>query len=138
MQHIKFSKKIEWLRPYVECVKGMVNLDKLKGISTFKVPLSKVKTTEACLIRYDAKNFKMTITLYDHTRVRQKNGKFKVQHRKHRLNYILDSLAHELAHLKYFDHRPEHLELQAKLLIRMSKVAKKHGITDITVPWKDK
>jgi hypothetical protein len=138
MDHIILSKKLEWLRPFLDAAKGLVNTDKLKAISHYTVPTSKVKRTEACLIRYDAKVYKMTITLYDHLRVKQKNGKFKIEHRRHRLSYILDSLAHELAHLKYFDHRPEHTILQCKIMIRMAKVAKKLQITDTTVPWRSK
>jgi predicted metal-dependent hydrolase len=138
MQHIILSKKLEWLRPYLDAAKGLVNTDKLKAITHYTVPISKVKHTEACLIRYDTKNYKMTITLYDHKRVKLPNGKFKMTHKRHRLSYILDSLAHELAHLKYFDHRPEHIVLQCKILARMAKVAKKLQITDTTMPWRSK
>ena len=138
MKHIKFSKRNEWLREYVESAHGLVNLDKLKSVTTFTVPTSKIKKTEACLTRYDSKNFKMTLTLYDHIRVRRTNGKIKVEHKRHNFNYVLDSLAHELAHLKFFDHRPEHLALQARILVRMTKIASKNGILDITMPWRNK
>lgn len=132
---IKCSKAVEWLLPYIQCADGLVNLDKLKSITTFKVPVSKIKQTEACLTRYDAKNFRMTITLYEQVRVRHGN-RYKVENVRHRLSYVLDSLAHELAHLKQFDHKPAHLALQAKIMIRMAKVAEQQGITDLTLQWK--
>ncbi len=135
MKHIKYSKSIDWLVPYVECAKGLVNLNKLKVVTTFKVPVSKIKQTEACLIRYDAKNYKITLTLYNQKRKRV-NSKIKIKSVKNTISFVLDSLAHELAHLKYFDHRPEHLALQARILIRMTKVAKLQGILDLDRQWK--
>jgi len=43
---------------------------------------------------------------------------------------VLITLAHELAHLKHWEHTPEHFKLQTQILARFAKVLKDLGIKD--------
>ena len=137
---IKFWKSVEWLRPFINSGNGLVPLHKIREVMGFKVALHKQTQSAATTIKFysdrggSATYFKITINTHDYTVKTLGNGKFKkVDHRELSMSYVLDSLAHELAHLKYWEHSPEHLVLQCRIMARMAKVAGKKGITDLSV-----
>lgn len=115
-QHTKF------FLPYVNSVKDLVNLKKLTRIKGFKVSLNKSEQIDGQLTRYLSDNTHV-LTIRTHTIT---NGEY----RKRTLEAMLFTLAHELAHLKEWDHCVEHYALQLKILNRFTKVLKKQNITN--------
>ena len=128
---ITYSKKTDFLHEFILCAHGLVNLDKLKTVKDFRVPVTKNIRTEAQLHYYDPKNFTLTINLYNHG----VNAKGKTVSVRKYFAQVIDGLAHELAHLKHFDHGPDHSILQAKIMLRMYRLAKKKGMTDMWQRW---
>lgn len=119
---IKYTKNVQWLKPFVESAKNLVNIYNIKSIRGYLVPLHK----EACK---DGRNISpkgqrkrhITLRIWDH------DG--KKQYRK-RYEDILTVLAHELAHVSYWEHTPDHFELMAKIMVTFKKELVKENITD--------
>jgi hypothetical protein len=133
---MKIHPSLFWVKPFLASANGLVSLKNVLEISAYKVPLSKQSKTDAQLITYTADaTHKIMINTHWQKTESLGNGKFKnTRYKRVRLNFMLDSLAHELAHIKYWDHSPNHLRLQAKLLSRMANIAKQLGIEDLDRP----
>lgn len=127
----KYSRNTRWMKPYVEAVRDIVPLSRLQEVIGFKVPLDKSEQCSATIIRYTGAWYKITLRLWDPKYKNLGGRKFlKTQHKRSDFASVLDSLAHELAHMIHWDHTPEHLILQSKILIRLARVAKKLGVKD--------
>lgn len=129
---IKLSKNIEWLRPFVNSVAHMVPLDKLKSIKGYRVQKNMEENQDGSLIKYGGKYF-MTI------RIQNVPKPPKDMHYKNiRYANLLDTLAHELAHLVHWEHTAEHFRLQAQILLQFSYLLDKVGIEDTSFRWNKK
>lgn len=123
----KYTKNVEWLKDYVEAAEHLVPINQIKKVCGYKVKLGLVESQDAAIhvANSTASKFIITIKLYD-----QFKHNNKLQHVAMPLSCILDSLAHELAHLGTFDHEPEHFRLQNRIMSTFYKVLKKHKIDD--------
>jgi len=130
MSEIRYSKDLLWVKPYVDAVAEMVPLNRLTSITGYKVPIDKVEQCSA-LISKCAGWYRITIRNYRPDYESLGDGKFvKNGHKREYVAVILENLSHELAHLKIWEHTPDHLLLQARLLTRMARQAKKQGLKD--------
>ncbi len=128
---IKYGSKVAWMKDYVQSAKGLVDLSRLTEIQGYQVPLDKEPTSSASILRNQGNWFKIMIRLTKPQFDNLGNGKFKaIAHLPEDLAFLLDSLAHELAHLEYWEHTPSHLKLQAQILVKFAEVAERKEVKD--------
>lgn len=120
---IKYSEQVLWLKPFVEEVKNIVPLYKLKSIKGYKVQRNKQEQSYGSLIKKDINNYTMNIKASSYDKRAKK-------YMDSSMSIILDTLAHELSHLIYWDHDWKHFNLQTKILAKFVKILKKHKILD--------
>lgn len=77
------------------------------------------RTTE-----YDGK-YTIAIKIKDYSKKKRK-------YKNSRLMVILETLAHELAHTKYWEHNYKHFELTGLISVRFARILKKVKIKDIS------
>lgn len=130
----KFTKHVEWLRPFFESAGDLVPIERVKSVQSFKVPRGKTEQTDAIIQRYgNNKTFSISIRTHSQEIVSVPDGdgiKAAVRHKRRYISPLLDSLAHELSHIKHWDHTPAHYELQVKIMLRFAKVLKKLKVKD--------
>jgi len=129
-QAMKMSPELLWLRPFVMCAKDLCNIKRIDGIRGYAVPLDKSEQGDAQIIETIAtKRVVILIRVMNH---RAKNG-IVVSRSPSYISEILDHLAHELAHLKHWEHTPKHYKLQTTIMRRFASILEEQGITDT---WK--
>jgi len=132
----KYSKSTLWLKQFIDLCDGLLPVDRILAVRAYYVPTEKRMLTDACLLWDRGGWYNVTISLEKAKWKTLGNKKFlKEKHTEARLGFILDSLAHELAHIKIKDHHPDHLILQSKILLRFAKHLKKLGIKDTSKPY---
>lgn len=115
-----FSKNLMWLQEYINLVKPILpELKKLKRISS-KTPRKNLKENQLChgIITKYYNGFDHRITLY--TKFIQmslvKEDKVDIVIKPYSTIDTLCFLAHELAHLRFWEHTPEHKLLEANIV----------------------
>lgn len=120
----KFHKDLKFLKPFFLSASGLVPIERVKSVRGFKVSVNKEVLTDASIIRF-GNNKTFTINMRTHSNY--------VYSHKQKYEFIAETLinfAHELAHVLYWDHTPEHFKLQAQIMIKFSGVLKKLKIED--------
>lgn len=106
---IKVSPRLQWILPYIRKAKA-----KMPGL-ILPTQIRSFKPTRKRIMRVLGNVYfeSRVIVLFTHTQLTYKNTKGKVRVKKIvslPRPQILDTLAHELAHMKYPDHNYEHEE----------------------------
>lgn len=121
---MKISKRLKFLIPYLNKDVGkLVNLKKLKAIKTYTIPLNKFDDSDGAIIRYDTNHYVITL------RITKNNYLNQTQSLEYLYN-ILEALAHEISHLKHWNHTPDHYVLTNKIGTLFGKMLKKQGVKD--------
>lgn len=125
--NIKFSKDLEWLIPFVASVYHIIPLHKIKSIKSYKVQKGLSEQSYGSTIKGDKYS---TINL----RVYSYNDNAK-KYRSETISIILDTLAHELSHVKqsnkdFGKHDYKHFRLQSLILFTFSGILEEMGIKD--------
>lgn len=103
-------------------------MKKLIAVKGYRVRYLGQDFTEGCTLK--EKNGTCTITLATHV-----NAVGAISERG--VYNILLTLAHELAHLKEWDHTPKHWKLEARLCYEFAHLLDKTGVPDINCLGKD-
>lgn len=106
---MKISKDLEWLIPFVDEVSHLVPLYRLQSIKGYKQQWNKGVASYGGTHTADGESF--VITLHTHAYVKSKK-----RHEPEAKGLIIDTLAHELAHLVHWEHSWEHFNLQVRIL----------------------
>lgn len=114
------TKNLEWTREYIEAVAHLIpNLKRLKRISHKYGNKEKWQHCHGLITYYDQKHYRITLYLTYHD---QYTDKIKPYSSIDLLQY----LAHELAHLKEWEHTPDHKMLECIIMqIFMVKLKEK-------------
>lgn len=115
----KLDKKLLWVQPYLKEVSNLIPLESLKELKGYYV--------------YETQG----VARQEGQTIRNKSNKYTITLRLNRgdaglifMYDFLHTLAHELAHLKYFEHDYKHIKLTCKIFSKFAKVLKEQGITD--------
>lgn len=123
-REIKYTKNISWVKPFVESVKDLIPIKNITHVRGYQIKYNLNEVTQASTIVNNTTN-DITINLL----VKSYN-KTKKLYKCHLIHYILDCLAHELAHTVEWEHTSKHYKIQARIMLRFSTVIKKLGIKD--------
>jgi hypothetical protein len=122
-QVTKLSKNVRWLAPYLRAAKGLVPTHRLKAIGGFTARPANDQIHVGWTLTDDMKSFRMLLALG----FRERGRLFR-----YRLNDVLQTFAHELAHMVHWDHSPKHWALEARIAARFARVAKRLKVKDVT------
>ncbi len=119
-----YLKGTQWLAPYIKSVNHLIPLQKLVKLQAFKIHLKKETRADGSCNFISRGKYSIAIRLWC------RNEK-RTRHILLYLHDVLYYLAHELAHIKEWEHTPKHYKLQAKILKRFAEVAQSQGIKDM-------
>lgn len=121
--NIKYSKDLEWLKPFVDSAHKLVNLDAIKSIRSYKVKAGLKEQTYGSIIKTVNGECRININPYVW-------NKKKKKYIGETMSVVLDTLAHELSHIKHFNHNYKHFRTQSLILLKFSGIIKKLKIED--------
>lgn len=119
----KLTKSVTFLEPFLKGLQPIIPMHKVSHIRGYRVAKGLNERGQASIIRHSTKRY--TINLKVEALV---DG--NKQHEYQTIEQILLDLAHELAHLKEWQHTPEHFKLQAKVMLHFAKLLKVNDIKD--------
>lgn len=128
---MKIDKHLLFLKPFIEASSSLVDLKRIKAIKAYRVPSHLCERSYASILREgNNKTFTININLWKHVLKGTGKKKYVEKHKRQYLAFILDSLAHELAHVKYWGHPYGHFQLQVKIMAKFGKILRKMNIQD--------
>lgn len=112
---MRISKDLIWLDDYIETIGSLIpNISKLKRVTAIYGSKNKEKTCQAQIWKY--KNGSYRISLYVTFYKKEKKEYFSTMD-------LLCNLAHELSHMQFWTHSPDHKILECLLInIFMTKL----------------
>ena len=116
---MKITKNMLWCDPFIKSVKDLIPLEKLVKVSGYIVPFGKEAINDGSLYKTGNR-----YTLQVRLNYCRKPTK-KAHYERCPLPGILDTLAHELAHIQEWEHSVEHMKLQYRIMQRFANVIKK-------------
>jgi len=117
---MKISKDLSWIREYIEEIHFIVpELRKLKRISS-RVPNKKLNTNQHChgIITKYYNGVDHRITIYTkYLNMSLVSGKVELEIKPYSKIDTLCYIAHEIAHLRFWEHTPDHKSLEATIIL---------------------
>lgn len=126
---MRITKSLEWMRPYLEdAMKVVPEIRLLTAIvaRTPKVNGREVQRAHAMITSYHSGTYHITSFIKKQAVVTY-HPKVKLKLLPYSKKDLLEYLAHEIAHLRYWDHSTHHAILTAELTIRFMKRLSKSG-----------
>lgn len=126
----KFSKNMEWARPYVEAALDLIPKERLRSLGGYIVPANRRIQMYGYTNRDAGGYFDIRLCLNSPA---DPVPKGKLKRRKVKATYLgtaLDTLAHEMAHCAEWEHTVDHMELQLRIMRRFVSVARKLRVQD--------
>ena len=125
---MKLPDKLEWLRAYIDLAKRTVPTSRLRKMYIIPSSLDKRHKLEGCLVEIKkGKQYDIGIYLEYQEMTFSQDGQVHIQLKPYSKMDLVELLAHELAHLKHWEHTPDRRALQAKLAIKFAKQMKEEG-----------
>jgi len=126
---VYISKEIKWLKEYLEIAKEYIpdkKFKQLKKVHSMHPPYNRKSRVYGHLQKDLETNHYSLLIKLSHFPIVRKDGEFKQKEKREYYDKIeiLETLAHELAHLVFWDHTPAHKVLNAILTIKfMTKLS---------------
>lgn len=135
---IKYDRHTRFLKPFIESVSDLIPIEHIVKVKGYWVDGNKQEAQHAAIQKLaNNKHYIITIKIKAQLFQLLPNGNRKfIGHTPDFLASILSHLAHELGHIKHWDHDYKHFRLEAKIMLRFSKVLKELKITDTYKPLK--
>jgi hypothetical protein len=122
------TRELEWLRDYVHAIEPMLpEVKRLKRISGKKAHKDYVQRVHATCWEYYADKKSYKINLYTSKSSVSSLRPLKMKLSKYSTMEILMNLAHELAHLRHWDHTPDHKILECSIALVFMNLLKNDG-----------
>jgi len=125
-----YSKRMLWVKPFVDSVSDLVPVDRIMRIRDYRVKKG-----------LDSLSYGSRLTYGNRYSINIELDVWKKSHKSYvgeTYQIILDTVAHELAHTIHSEHTPKHYQLQARILLRFSRILKDNGILDHSIRWRRK
>ncbi len=128
----RFYKNVRWLEPFFAKTKGLLPLHKVELVMGFQVPLDRCEIINGRCLKDDQGRCTITLRIMNQVwRVNMNSTFTGVKHTRRSIYSILCDFAHELAHVKHWDHTPEHWELECRITRRFISELKRREITNV-------
>ncbi len=114
---MKVSANMQWAIPYLNAAKASVRLDRVKSITGYEPKPWQDNVTQAIIYKKGC--------IYD-IKVNLNDSLSKMA----RLEDLLIALAHELAHIKEWEHTGKHLDELARILRIFARVTMAEKVAD--------
>jgi len=118
----RFTQNVKWLEQYYEDAKHMLGPHRLDKVMGYTVPSNKKALADGRITIYP--DDRAVISLRTH------GARPKGKQQSKTVGAILMVFAHELAHLKYWEHNEKHWQLQCYLLQNFTHTMKVLGLSD--------
>jgi hypothetical protein len=135
----RFSSNLQWMTVFLPLARKYVNIDQIRAIKGYKIPLSKNPDQDAGCTYCGDGTYIITISTHKHeikTRLKTRN---KYKYTTRTLYEMLDDLAHELAHIptwrKRAPHPPRQMNFTGRLMAQFAHKLELFGIKDTWVPF---
>lgn len=132
---IKYAKDALWLQPFIEAAAGYVNIEKITHVRCLKTPLNREEQSYATISvdqNKKRKNVSLNIKMQMHRFEKVSKNLYSVKgYRKLDKYVVLDSLAHELSHMRYWKHDAKHFRLQSRLMLIFANMEYKNEKTKV-------
>lgn len=130
---VKYQQQVAWLEPFVKVSRGLVPLHKLRQVRGYRIPLGKREFTDGTCLTTNFKCFHINVkTHYQNMQHAGNNRLYADSHTPLPIYDVLNTLAHELAHLKEWDHTPAHWRLENRILRRFIRILEKNPKLDVS------
>jgi hypothetical protein len=119
------TKKLEWMRDYIDAVAHLLpHLKQLRRISSKSGNKERFQHCHGLITYKDIRHYRITLYINYHDIVTDKIKPYSMMD-------LLRYLAHELAHLEHWDHTASHTQLECVVLsIFMTKLAQEGYISE--------
>jgi len=131
---IKLDDDLAWFGPYLTCAARLgLPVYRISEVVGYYVPEHKQERQLAAIYLLSNGKYKITIVKWRQQWRRTKKGDtFEVSgwircDQKHYFESTLESLAHEISHLIYWEHNADRWILEKKIALAFAKLAKKRG-----------
>lgn len=122
------AKELEWVREYVQAVQHLLpELKRLKRISAKKAHKDYVQRVHATCWEYYADHKSYKINLYVSKSSVSSLRPLKIKLSRYSTMELLMNLAHELAHLRHWEHTPDHKSLECSIALVFMNMLKNDG-----------
>jgi len=125
----KYTKNVKWVKPFIDGISHLVPVEKLDYIRGYKIRKDFEAAQYGQLTKYSNGRQVLTIKVMDYDKKKKKyvNGY---------IGNILETLAHETAHLMHWEHTIDHYKLQATIQLAFADIMEKLEIEDTDVRFK--
>lgn len=134
---MKIHKKLSWLKEYIELAKPIIpeirNIYFVREIFHQKNKLQKIHAS----LTYEFIFGSYVLSLYTRFKRQAKKPRLAKEEEYSKIE-LLENLAHELAHLKHWEHTPEHKVLESKLSILFMERLLESGYISAEEEYRDK
>ena len=125
---IKLPKNIEWLREYIDLAKSQVPVHRLDKLYVISASTNRSHKIHGVLNELTGrpKSYDLGMYLMYQSYTVGEAG-VSIELKAYSKIDILRTLAHELAHLKHWEHTPQHAILESKITVKFMKKLEKEG-----------
>lgn len=140
--HTTFYKDAEFLIPFYRAALPLLPKSKrLITVRAIKVPLDKQPGAEGQCKTSDNRSYDITINIWNRKWRRDSEDTTwwkAVKHSRSDLEACIWTFAHELAHIREWEHTPRHWYWTCRFAMKFTKVLYEHGVRDTASPgeWK--
>jgi hypothetical protein len=127
-QTFKIHKKLEWLTEYINASVefiGEENFKKLKSVTYYKIPNTKLSHQYACI--WDREGIYEIMICLTANRIAKIKDKYYMRVSEFTKITLLNHLAHEIAHIVHWEHTPEHKILENEICSKFMHMLSQTG-----------
>ena len=129
---IKFKPAVKPLIPYFLAAMDLIPYEKLEVVRGYNASLTRDDDAYATIWRHTNGRHSIGIRMSDKVTKMARPGWLKVHGKAPRALWdLLSAFAHELAHLTHWEHTPEHMQLEARIMLRFVRVCKAQKINNV-------
>jgi hypothetical protein len=129
----KYTKNILVLKPFFEKAFSIAKIKpiRIRRVVGYSVPLDRAIQQGAQITHWGSGYYTISLCITEaHYKNLGKKNFRRTKNTKYSLAFMLDSIAHEVSHIKHWEHDGNHMRLQARILSAFAIMVNNLKITD--------